>query len=88
MWNAKLLPIIFIINIKIPPKIEFKINLKIFFNGTIKIFPKINRKIIQDKKASILLMSKYITSGKVYDITWTNITVSCCFLYARNFLIS
>ena len=58
------------------------------FKGIINIFPNINKKIIQDKKASILLMSKYITSAKVYDITWTNITVLCYFLYTRKFLIS
>lgn len=47
MWNPKFAPIIFIINISIPPKIEFSTNFIILFRGNINIFPKMNKKIMQ-----------------------------------------
>lgn len=59
IWKLKLAPITLIRKIKTPPNIEFKTNFNIFFNGIIKIFPKINKKIMHAKKAKILLKSKY-----------------------------
>jgi len=49
IWNPKFAPIPLIRIIKIPPKMEFKINFMILFNGNINILPKINKKIIQAK---------------------------------------
>lgn len=59
IWKLKLAPITLIRKIRNPPKIEFKTNFNIFFNGIIKIFPKINKKTIHAKKTKILLKSKY-----------------------------
>ena len=49
IWKPKLAPIKLIIKMANPPKTELKTNFKIFFNGTIKILPKINKKQIQAK---------------------------------------
>ena len=62
IWNPKLAPIILIIYIHNPPKIELIINLKMFLSGQINIFPNINMNIIHAKKVITELKSKLITS--------------------------
>lgn len=49
IWKFQIPPIKLIINIKIPPNIEFPINFNIAFNGIEKISPIIKRKNIQAK---------------------------------------
>ena len=58
IWNPKYPPIIFIISIIKPPIIEFSMNFKIVFIGTIKTLPTINKKNKHATKAIILLNSK------------------------------
>lgn len=49
IWKLNIAPTIFIINISIPPNIEFPTNFNILFNGNINILPIINKKNIQAK---------------------------------------
>lgn len=49
IWKLKAVPIKFIININIPPKIAFPTNFNMLFNGNINILPIINKKNIQAK---------------------------------------
>lgn len=49
IWKLNIVPIIFTMNINIPPNIEFPTNFIIIFNGTINILPIINKKNIQAK---------------------------------------
>ena len=53
IWNPKLLPTVFIKKMENPPRTEFNTNFNIFFNGIIKIFPKINKKTIQARNVKI-----------------------------------
>ena len=62
IWKPKFIPIILIIYIHNPPKIELIISFKIFFNGQINIFPNINMNIIHARKVITELKSKLITS--------------------------
>lgn len=57
IWKLKNEPIRFIINIVIPPSIEFTTNFNIVFIGTINIFPNINKNIMQAIYVIILLNS-------------------------------
>ena len=50
-------------NIVTPPKIELKTNFKIFLIGTIKIFPKINKKQIQELKDTKVVLEFQLTSN-------------------------
>ncbi len=49
MWKFQILPIKFIINIKMPPNIEFNINFNIFLIGTINNLPNKKTIVIPDK---------------------------------------
>ena len=49
IWKFQIPPIIFIINISIPPNIELPINFITAFSGIEKILPIIKRKNIQAK---------------------------------------
>ena len=57
IWNSNVAPIKFITYIKKAPNIEFIINFKIIFNGTIKTLPIINKTITQAKYVNIILLS-------------------------------
>lgn len=59
IWNEKALPIRFITKIKIPPKTEFAINLKIALSGIENIFPTIHKPTIHPKIMKIVEMSKF-----------------------------
>lgn len=59
IWNEKAPPIKLIIKIRIPPKIEFAINLKIAFNGIENIFPTTHRPTIQPKIIITVEKSKF-----------------------------
>ena len=61
MWNPKFAPIILIIYIQTPPRIELNTIFKILFSGHINIFPNINKIIIHVKIVIIELKSKLIT---------------------------
>ena len=63
MWNPKFAPIKFIINIHTPPRTELNISFNILFSGHKKIFPNINKTIIQVKIVITELKSKKITSS-------------------------
>ena len=58
IWKFKNSPTRFIRKIIIPPITEFIINFNIVLSGTIKIFPKINKKNKHAVNAIILLYSK------------------------------
>lgn len=68
IWKLKNPPIKLMIKIITPPIIELNINFKIVFNGTIKIFPIINKKNKHATKAIILFVSKSTTCP--YQIIW------------------
>lgn len=57
IWKLKALPIKLIININIPPNIEFPISFIIHFRGTEKILPIKNKKNIQAKYVIIVFVS-------------------------------
>lgn len=59
IWNEKALPIRFITKIRIPPKTEFAINLKIAFNGIENIFPTIHSPITHPKIIITVEKSKF-----------------------------
>lgn len=59
IWNEKALPIRFITKIKIPPKTEFAINLKIALIGIENIFPTIHKPIMHPKIIKTVEMSKF-----------------------------
>ena len=61
IWNENIPPTKFITNIIKPPNTEFKINLKILFNGIKNIFPIINKKIMHPKNTIIEFISTIIT---------------------------
>lgn len=56
MWKLNIPPTIFIININNAPNMEFNINFRIFFIGTINIFPITNKKHIHAKNVIILFV--------------------------------
>lgn len=61
IWKFIKLPIVLIVNIRIPPKTEFPIILAIVFKGIIKNFPNKNKKMIQPIYTTIVFISKTIT---------------------------
>ena len=61
IWNPNEVPTIFIIQINTPPKIEWSINAVIFFIGSNKTFPNINKNIIHVIKETIKVTSIIIT---------------------------
>jgi len=74
IWKLNIVPTIFIIYIKAPPKIEFIDNLHILFNGNINIFPIIKIKNIQASIVIKLLVSKVhppIKYSSFYTICYT-----------------
>ena len=70
-----MLPIKLMTKIRMPPKIEFPINLPIAFNGIEKNLPISHKPITQPMIIKILEMSKfYHLPFHTYDRIWTNIT--------------
>lgn len=58
IWNPKVPPIKLITKIKIPPKTELAINLKIALRGIENTFPAIHNPTIQPKIIKTVEMSK------------------------------
>lgn len=78
IWKLNNVPIKFIPYIRIPPKIEFNINLNILFSGNINILPTIKIKKMHANIVIILFVSKSYSPLYIfyihYAIIWTNIT--------------
>ena len=79
-------PIKLIIYIKTPPKTEFKINLKILFNGKIKILPNKNRKTIQAKNVITLLPSICPPSLFLYFYVWNRTNILTLYMETNSAL--
>lgn len=78
IWKLNIFPMVFTININIPPNIEFPIIFAILFNGIIKNFPIKNKNIMHAIYTIILFTSKTITFSFLfhfYDYFRTNIPI-------------